>query len=131
MHHDQNDAIALPMSAEDKILTCATFDKPASPVGEQVVSLALSKPTNLKVCDKVRPSFDAESPLTPGMHPAELFADQLLASPQAPTKADLCHLHSLLPQTHSSRFQGGSTVTAGVFRHGGIVGLRKTTCCFL
>ena len=63
------------------------------------------------------------------MHPAELFADQLLSSPQAPTKADRCHSVAA-PQTHSSRFEGGSTFTAGVFRHGGVVGLHKATRLF-
>ena len=113
-----------------KILPYAKCDKPASSDLAHVVGQAPRRPINLKVCDKVRPSLDAESPLMPGMHPAELFADQLLSNPQALTKVDLCHLHSLLPQTHSSRFEGGSTFTAGVFRHGGAIGLHKATRLF-
>ena len=130
LHHGQAEATASPISIEDEILPCAKCSTLTSSAREPPVGQTLGKPINLKVCSKVIPSFDAESPLTPGLHAAELFADQLLCSPQVPTKADLCHLHSMLPLTHSSRFEGGSTFTAGVFRHGGVIGLHKATNAF-
>ncbi|CAE7835829.1 unnamed protein product [Symbiodinium sp. CCMP2592] len=110
------------MAQIDKVgpLACP---KPAAAVRERI--------PNVVIDERVFP-LPAERRVQVSLHPAEQFAQDVLSSGEPVTASCIERLFSLLPSRLDERFgsESGRSFVAGVFRHGGVVGLTNTCRSF-
>ncbi|CAE7403450.1 pol [Symbiodinium sp. CCMP2592] len=97
--------------------------KPASSVLDRIPKVVID--------ERVFP-LPAERRVHASLHPAEQFAQDVLSSGEPVTAACVERLFNLLPARLDERFGSGSgrSFVAGVFRHGGVVGLTNTCRSF-
>ncbi|CAE7823076.1 unnamed protein product [Symbiodinium sp. CCMP2592] len=97
--------------------------KPATSVPNQV--------PNVVIDERVFP-LPAERRVHASLHPAEQFAQDVLSSGEPVTATCVERLFNLLPSKTDVRFSSdsGRSFVAGVFRHGGVVGLTNTCRSF-
>ncbi|CAE7228052.1 unnamed protein product [Symbiodinium sp. CCMP2592] len=97
--------------------------KPATSVPNQV--------PNVVIDERVFP-LPAERRVHASLHPAEQFAQDVLSSGEPVTATCVERLFNLLPSKTDERFSSdsGRSFVAGVFRHGGVVGLTNTCRSF-
>ncbi|CAE7035503.1 unnamed protein product [Symbiodinium sp. CCMP2592] len=97
--------------------------KPASSVLDRIPSVVID--------ERVFP-LPAERQVHASLHPAEQFAQNVLSSGEPVTATCIERPFSLLPSKVDERFGSisGKSFVAGVFRHGGVVGLTNTCRSF-
>ncbi|CAE7233215.1 unnamed protein product [Symbiodinium sp. CCMP2592] len=97
--------------------------KPASSVLDRIPKVVID--------ERVFP-LPAERRVHASLHPAEQFAQDVLSSGEPVTAACVERLFNLLPARLDERFgsDSGRSFVAGVFRHGGVVGLTNTCRSF-
>ncbi|CAE7276538.1 unnamed protein product [Symbiodinium sp. CCMP2592] len=97
--------------------------KPASSVSDRI--------SNIVIDERVFP-LPAERRVHASLHPAEQFAQDVLSSGEPVTATCVERLFNLLPSKEDERFSSdsGRSFVAGVFRHGGVVGLTNSCRSF-
>ncbi|CAE7340175.1 unnamed protein product [Symbiodinium sp. CCMP2592] len=87
-----------------------------------------AKRLTCKFMDSVLPLEPASSPPAETIHPAEVYAGQILKLARAPARSEVLHLFNLLPKDKPSRGEGtGCAFACGMYCQGPLLGLRANT----
>ena len=102
--------------------------RPARDEDDQISSVPRASTAGCKVMDSVLPLEPASMPSSQKMHPAEIFAGQILRLSRAPKRSEISDLFDLLPKDTPARGAGaGQAFTCGMFCQGPLLGLRANS----
>ncbi|CAE7316422.1 unnamed protein product [Symbiodinium sp. CCMP2592] len=120
---------AAPMtSAAKRVKVCQTGEALEASLDALISHNHCAKRLTCKFMDSVLPLEPASSPPAETIHPAEVYAGQILKLARAPARSEVLHLFNLLPKDKPTRGEGtGCAFACGMYCQGPLLGLRANT----